>query len=152
MKMQRFIVSSLAVIFMVTAGFSYKGKASGGGMRLWNDLKLTAEQQEKIKTLHNDMTALRTKNHDEIQVVRQKIIDELKKDNPSKKALDEYARELGELNTRQAQERNNHLLQIKEIFTPEQFNKILGRQASDGKGRNGVSNNGCQSVKTTPDL
>lgn len=112
---------------------------------MWNDLKLTEDQNGKLKALHEEMMTVRNKHYAAVKAVRLKIKDELLKDAPSRTVLYDFAGELGELHKQMSKERGDHLLKVKTILTAEQFSKIIDKDLNkkecgsmhDGKGCNG---------------
>jgi Spy/CpxP family protein refolding chaperone len=106
---------------------------------LVNDLKLTPDQQSRLKTQHQQMREEGKAVFKEMKKVREKVRAELLKDKPSKPALDEYATQLAGLHKQLIQKRHEHLLQAKAILTPEQFSKLVNREESrpgpEGDGR-----------------
>lgn len=150
MNVKTFLISGLAIAFLGVSVFAQKGPCQykeGPGC-FWNDMKLTAEQQEKLKALHGEMQETRKAHIDEVMVVRKKIADELLKDAPSTETLNSYAKELGELHAKMTQERYAHLLKVKQILTAEQFKTMLSREGASGpggchNGKMGPGKNGC---------
>jgi len=113
--------------------------------RMWKDLNLTDDQKAKLKTLHDEMQQVRKKHFDAVKKVRDKIKDELLKDSPSQKTLHGYAGELGELQKQMTKERSDHLLKVKKLLKPDQFKKLLDHEQGMGKGKFGRKGNcnGC---------
>ncbi len=143
--MNKFIFSlSLltAVIFMLPSNSSSQENQSRPH-RMWDQLGLDADQKAKLLSMHNEMQEIRKKNIEAETAVRVKIKDELTKNNPSKSVLSGYVSELGKLHDQKIQSHIDHLLQIKSILTPEQFQKVIdnqwnGRGYGEGKMRHGA--------------
>jgi hypothetical protein len=99
-----------------------------GGHRMWNDLQLNADQQAKLLTMHNEMKDLRKNQRDEMNTVRLKIKEELSKSNPSKTVLSGFVSDLGKIHEKQIQSHIDHMMQLKTILTPEQFQKVIDKE------------------------
>ena len=105
--------------------------------KMMADLKLNADQKEKIKGLHKQHRESMKPFHEKMKATREQVKAELLKPQPSKQALDGFAANLGDLHKQMAQMRNDHLLQFKAILTPEQFTKLVDRGCMGGKGMKG---------------
>ena len=138
-------VLSLFVILSVGTTAAQPGKGRGGAgpdscwkgtgkYRMFDDLKLTDEQQTKLKALHDEMMTTRKKHGEAVKAVRDKMKTELLKQAPSQKALNGYAGELGKLHEKMTTERTAHLLNVKKILTPEQFSKLVEKEDRMGHG------------------
>lgn len=150
MNIRTILISGLTIAFLGASVFAQKGscKDKAGPGCFWSEMKLTTEQQEKLKALHGEMQETRKKHKDEIMTVRKKIADELLKDASSTSILDNYSKELGDLHVKMTQERYEHLLKVKQILTAEQFKAMLsredaGRPGSCHRGKMGPGRNGC---------
>jgi Spy/CpxP family protein refolding chaperone len=87
--------------------------------------------------LHEALKGSHKQIFEQMKSLREKSKAELLKQNPSKKVLDEYASQFGELNKQFAQKRADHMLKIKAILTPEQFTKLLSREDNGPGGLGG---------------
>lgn len=149
MNVRTILISGLTIAFMGASVFAQKGSCheKAGPGCFWTDMKLTTEQQEKLKALHGEMMETRKAHKDEVMAVRKKIADELIKDAPSTANLDTYSKELGELHAKMTQERYQHLLKVKQILTAEQFKTMLSREEAGGPGgchgKMGPDKSGC---------
>jgi Spy/CpxP family protein refolding chaperone len=123
--------------------------------KMMTDLKLNADQKEKIKGLHKQHRESMKPFHEKMKAIRDQVKAELLKPQPSKQALDGFAANLGELHKQMALMRNDHLLQFKAILTPEQFSKLVNRDCMGGKGMKGccpgmgMMNDSCKFHKGT---
>ncbi|HEX2960133.1 MAG TPA: periplasmic heavy metal sensor [Chitinispirillaceae bacterium] len=136
MNVRTILISGLTIAFLGASVFAQKGpchEKAGPGC-FWSDMKLTAEQQEKLKTLHSEMQEVKKAHKGEVITIRKKIADELLKDTPSTESLDSYSKELGDLHAKMTRERYTHLLKVKQILTAEQFKAMISRENSDGPG------------------
>jgi Spy/CpxP family protein refolding chaperone len=131
MNVRTALTTGLALVFLGTAAFAQKGPDKDGAGCFWKDMKLTTEQQEKLKALHEQMQETRQKHKNEVKVIRKKISDELLKDTPSTADLDTYSKELGDVHARMTQERYNHLLKVKQVLTTEQFKMMVSHEDYD---------------------
>ncbi len=115
----------------LSTAFSQPAKSPRGCLNnMFSELGLTAEQKEKLKTLHSEMGEARKKNFEAVRTIREKTKEELLKGEPSKSALDTYAGELGNLHKEITIARHDHLLKIKQILTAEQFSKIVNKECN----------------------
>jgi Spy/CpxP family protein refolding chaperone len=114
-----------ALLWVPTQSFSAENQ---GAHRMWNDLQLNADQQSKLSTMHNEMQNLRKNQLEETSAVRAKIKEELAKSSPSKPVLSGFVNELGKLHEKQMQAHIDHMLQLKAVLTPEQFQKVINKQ------------------------
>lgn len=108
----------------------------------WKKLDLSEEQEEKLKALHEARKEMRESHVNQVKEVRDKIREELLKEEPDRAALDKHAEELGTLHTTMSKKRFDHLFELKKILTPEQFTTLLSkpgrhecRHKMRGKGR-----------------
>jgi Spy/CpxP family protein refolding chaperone len=139
------IIGIFAVSLLVSPGWSEMGQHAGWA----SNLGLTLEQKSKLLQIHNEMRDIRVKHRENIASVRLKIRNELTQPKPSKQLLDEYAVALGKLHTEQIQNNTEQMLKIKEILTPEQFNKVIDKgfagQRNGGHGKfNGKRGSGTE--------
>lgn len=95
--------------------------------KMIEELKLNADQKEKLKALHQEMRDKGKALFEKMKAIREKVKAELLKDKPSQQALDEFAAQLADLHKQLIQQRHAHLLQAKAILTKEQFSKLLSR-------------------------
>lgn len=152
-----FVAIVCGLLFSATTLSAQPGDGSGKNSeskierqhRMWNNLDLTDDQKTKLKTLHDEMQQVRKKHFEAVKKVRDKIKDELLKDSPSQKKLHGYAGELGELHKQITKERSDHLLKVKKLLKPDQFQKLLEHEQRMGKGKFGHKGNcnGCPHKK-----
>jgi Spy/CpxP family protein refolding chaperone len=100
-------------------------------------LNLNQKQIDEFEKIHNEMRASTHKFFDKMQVLRMKMLDEIKKPNPDTTILFEYADELGKLHIQMKRQTIENILKTKAICTPAQqdsmaalFVRIL--QSGDG--------------------
>jgi len=114
------------------------------------DLKLTPDQQAKLKAQHKQMREDGKVIFEQMKGIREKVKSELLKDKSSKSVLDDYATQLAGLQMQLIQKRHEHLLQAKAVLTPEQFTKLVnhewqgpeGDRPHMGKGKHGQGMDG----------
>lgn len=99
-----------------------------GKHKMWEELGLTADQAEKLKTLHQEMRTARKAHFTEIGNVRKKISEELKNATPSQNVLSGYVTDLNNIQKDMIQKKIDHLLKIKGILTAEQFQKLVDKE------------------------
>ncbi|HAJ79058.1 MAG TPA: hypothetical protein DCO75_04740 [Fibrobacteres bacterium] len=95
--------------------------------RIALELGLTADQNTKLKTLHSEIKIAHKEHIEKIKALREKSREELLKAKPDKTILYGFAGEIGALQKIMAEKEADHLLKIKAILTPEQFDKLLSR-------------------------
>ena len=100
----------------------------GKHKRFVEELNLTDEQHTQLKLLKLDMQKEHILHFDEVKKTREKIKEELLKEKPSQGKLNEYAKELGKLHGKLEEKRLAHFLKVKEVFTKEQFEKLLSKE------------------------
>jgi len=130
MKTKLFLCAVLlAVAFLPCAGFADGKKAprEHPGKKMFAELGITAEQEAKLKEIHEASVPTKKLYLKEIEVVRQKIKVELQKEKPSKSALNKYAAETGNLHKKMNLASIDRLMKVKAVLTPEQFNKLYER-------------------------
>jgi len=110
-----------------------KQKGKGEYMKeKWAQLGLTAEQETKLKELHQKTAPARREQMKKMKDVREKINAELLKEKPSKKVLEDYAAQMGNLHKQMNTSAIDHLLKVKAILTPEQFKKFTEKGPMGG--------------------
>ncbi|MFW6221163.1 MAG: Spy/CpxP family protein refolding chaperone [Fibrobacterota bacterium] len=133
MTLKQFLISGVVILFAGTQIVA-KGPANTRGChakkgakqyRMIQELDLTEQQQEQIKQLHEEMKQTRRDHWTNVKEVRRQIREELQKENPDQTDLDQYAERNGELAKLFSQKRSTHILQIKNILTDEQFQKMM---------------------------
>ena len=126
----------LAATLLPCAGFAdgKKGPREHPGKKMFAELGITAEQEAKLKEIHAASVPAKKLHKQELEVVRQKIKVELQKEKPSKSALNKYAAEAGSLHKQMNLAAIDHLLKVKAVLTPEQFNKLSERGFIGGPG------------------
>ena len=143
----------LASMLNLNPGSAYgePSNEEGGGRRLkamrqaFQDLKLSEEQKGKLKALREQKKEGRGKK-EELRAKRQELMALLKSPGVSER---EALAKVDEVNRLQAESnvaRVKHMLELKKILTPEQFEKLRGkvqeRMESRGGGKEGKSGSG----------
>jgi Spy/CpxP family protein refolding chaperone len=100
----------------------------GEGKGWAEELNLTADQKEKLKALREEMKPARKEMMGDMKSIREKAKTELLKSNPNKGALADLARQTGDAHKKMADKEQEHLLKVKAVLKPEQFEKILTRE------------------------
>lgn len=123
-------------------GFGHKGK--GAGTCIAEELELTEEQMTKLEVLHLDHKKAHVLKRPEMREIRDKVKEELLKEKPNQGKLDKYAEEMGRIHAEITKKRHQHLLEVKEVLSAEQFEKLVemegkwhGRRGGHGKHRGG---------------
>lgn len=109
----------------------------GMHMGMMKELNLTPDQMDKLEGLRLDYQKANLAFRPKARDLREKVKEELLKTSPDKGKLDSYAAEIGKMQGEMAKQRHGHLLQIKAVLTPEQFEKLVSHEwRGDGpKGR-----------------
>jgi Spy/CpxP family protein refolding chaperone len=158
MKNRTLVLGLLAAGSLMLSPLVVSAQPDGPGKgknheKMMAELKLTAEQNEQLKGLHQQHRQDMKPFQEKMKGIRDKVKAELLKPAPSKPALDGYAAELGDLHKQMALKRNEHLLQMKAILTAEQFAKLVNKDWMGGermKGRSprhGKGKDGCKQKK-----
>jgi Spy/CpxP family protein refolding chaperone len=155
MKRTALLLSVIALSFALFTGEAAAGPGNGPGgkgpdtsaavqrmHRMFDDLKLTDEQQARLKALRDEMMTIRKQHIEAVKGVRDKMKAELLKPSPSQKMLDRYAGELGELHKKMTKDRTDHLLKVKKVLTPEQFSKLVEKEERTDRGFGGGMRSG----------
>jgi Spy/CpxP family protein refolding chaperone len=123
------------LIWIVVAGM-LAGAYAGEGKRrpprdhrdFEEELDLTAKQRAELKKLHEGVHEGLKEFKKKMRELRATLKDELSKDTPDKAALETYAESMGALAQQMATHRVEHLLQVKEVLTAEQFAALLSKE------------------------
>lgn len=110
--------------------------------KMMTDLKLNADQKTKLQEFRKQHREEMKPFHETMKSIRDKVKAELLKPQPSKQVLDGLAADLGEQHKKMALMRNDHLLQVKAVLTPEQFSKLVSRDWMAGPGIKGCPHKG----------
>ena len=89
------------------------------------ELELTEEQRTKLELLRLDHKKAHVLKRPEMKRIRDKVKTELLKEKPDQGTLDKYAEEMGKLHVEMTKERHKHLLEVKEVLSAEQFEKLV---------------------------
>jgi Spy/CpxP family protein refolding chaperone len=93
-------------------------------LRLQSEIGLTGEQEQKIETMmlaHEETTIRRASD---IKVLELKFASLLKNNRIDRREMEKMAREVGKLKTDLQVDHLNYLLDLRDILTPEQIQKI----------------------------
>jgi Spy/CpxP family protein refolding chaperone len=97
------------------------------GEKMARELGLSTQQKAKFKEFREEMRDVRKAHMEKMKALLDKSKEELRKPSPSRDVLYAYARESGELRRVMAEKEADHMLKVKAVLTPEQFNKLLGK-------------------------
>lgn len=101
------------------------GHGKGDGTRMAQELGLSQEQQDQLKELRKKHREERRDIRTEVKELRRQIGEELKKSNPSRSTIKSLADKIGTIHSENAVRMADHMLEVKEILTDEQFTKML---------------------------
>ncbi len=151
MKKSLFLTPLFITALTLTAAVAGPGSHCGGGFkgsagkrphRMLEALDLTDQQKEQMKALHEEMSSVRKQHWQETKALRDKLREELEKENPDQNQIDAYIQQVGKQAETMARNRTDHLLKIKEVLTAEQFETLLDKErmmqgCKRGRGRKG---------------
>lgn len=125
--MKRFTMTALVLISCLTVlpAQASRGKAEERGVRMTQELNLSQEQQDQMKALRTKSKDAHKAEREEFRTKKNELNDLLKASSVDKKAIDTKIKEISALTEEKMQNRVEHLLKVKEILTPEQFEKFL---------------------------
>lgn len=146
--MKHFTMTALALISCLTllpaqgGRGNGKGNGEGRGAKMAQELNLTQEQQDQLKALKTESKDSHKSDREAFKAKKSELNDLLKASSVDKRAIDSKIKEISALTEKKMQNRVEHLLKVKEILTPEQFEKFLEmkeermkQHGSKGKGQ-----------------
>ena len=131
MKLSTAIILSMMISLPLMA---QQGNGRGNGNRQGNPqmhqrmqerLGLTTEQVAKLDVLKEKHQEELKTNQEARQELQMQLTLELKKENPSKKVIENLAKQIGELHEKMILMRAEHLQEMRPILTNEQYQQIL---------------------------
>lgn len=93
-------------------------------LKMKDKIQLTDQQVQKIEKLKADFEEYRIRAGADIDVLELKLGDYLKKENIKRAEVEKMVRKVSDLKTEMQIAQINHLLDLKELLTPEQIKKI----------------------------
>ncbi|MBL7130947.1 MAG: periplasmic heavy metal sensor [Candidatus Omnitrophica bacterium] len=136
----------VAALFLSSAAYAQSvDNAAQGEMRprrepkqrLIEELGLTVEQQEQIKEQCSENKEKNKELREKIRSKRLELKQELEKQNIDKSKIDSLVAEIKILMGQQLEQRVESILSMKEILTPEQFEKFQQKVRITIKNRRG---------------
>ncbi len=123
------IILSLLLSLSVQAQ-NGQGRGNGEGkgkyrQQMIQELNLTEQQQKDMKALKESKPADRKTKREEAKKIREELDQLLRAESVDKNAVDKKIAEISNMTTEKMNARVDHLLEVKKILTPEQFNKFL---------------------------
>ncbi|MDP8298735.1 MAG: Spy/CpxP family protein refolding chaperone [Candidatus Tantalella remota] len=115
-------------------GEGRKGGRGGGFKETFNKLNLTPEQQEPMKVNREKNREQMKSTKDALRTERQVLRQELQNLETDKAAIDRTVLSMKELQGKMIDQRVEGFLAMKEILTPEQFQKLGERKDARKKG------------------
>jgi Spy/CpxP family protein refolding chaperone len=98
------------------------------------ELGLSTQQKSQLRELRKEMRDFHRSQMDKMRALRDKSKGELLAASPNKEILYGFAREMGELRRVMAEKEADHLLKVKAVLTPDQFEKLLKMDFGQRKG------------------
>jgi Spy/CpxP family protein refolding chaperone len=124
---------------VLATGLAVLAEGPAGGRRA-KELGLTQEQTQKLESLRYEHRKETADLRHQIQGKRLDLRREMEKDSPDPSVLDRLVEEAGALKVKLQKARIRHRLEVKTIFTPEQWEKVrenfgprAGRGGDPGK-------------------
>ncbi|MDD5730808.1 MAG: periplasmic heavy metal sensor [Candidatus Omnitrophica bacterium] len=146
MKNMRFkygagLAALVAVIFLAAAASAYANEDNPHkGMRrnykmddVMKTLNLSPEQKEKIQKQREDNKQAWSQLNEKLRAKRLELKQELEKPAVDKNRIDAVIGELKTLTGEQLELRVNTILSMKQILTPEQFQKLQEKKSAEHK-------------------
>jgi len=128
----------LLIVLLGIFSFVYAGRCNGcpgaGGQgphkkmmhkMIVDKLGLQEEQIEQMQKLHDQMQDFHQTHRSEMDSLKSFISTELKKDAPDRQYLNQLSAQMGASAEKLSQKRIEHMLDLKELLTEDQFEKLL---------------------------
>lgn len=114
------------------AGHRKNGKDGFRGLRMMQQLNLTADQQAKLEKITADRKKSAEPTRTEIKKLRQKMRAEWMKPKPSKADILALHKKINGLNNKLAEQRISSRLEMIAVLTPEQRTQMIEKMAQRG--------------------
>lgn len=141
------LAAALAVVLVFSLAAPAYGYGGGEGEELREErseelareLGLTQQQKESMEAQKEAARAQRRELYTRMRASRRALADELRKPGPDRAAIDRIAADIKDVQSRITDQRIESFLAVKEILTPEQFEKMteLRENKMGGKRRRG---------------
>ena len=95
---------------------------------MFRDLDLTEEQRERLRTRREEKEETYQQAREQLKSLRAALGDELDKPEADQGKTDELVRQITSLQQQMLTERVDSILEMKEILTPEQFEKMAQKR------------------------
>ncbi|MBP7056366.1 MAG: Spy/CpxP family protein refolding chaperone [Candidatus Omnitrophica bacterium] len=103
----------------------------------FKDLSLTPEQRDKIKAHREEGKSKAKEMHDQMRAKKEELKAEMGKPVTDRAKIDAIAADMKSLSARMIDQRIDRILSLKEILTPEQFQKVNAKMEEKMKKRGG---------------
>ncbi|MBU4313138.1 MAG: Spy/CpxP family protein refolding chaperone [Candidatus Omnitrophica bacterium] len=136
MKFKHIVISAVVtlVVFSGVAAYAWPAYCSGqekgeeyAGKKtdnLTKELGLTPEQEEKIKALKTEQREAKKQLMDKIQSKKAELKEELEKATTNRARINSIVKELSALMEYKLEQRVESVLSMREVLTPEQYEKF----------------------------
>ena len=104
------------------------------GGRLREELGLTQQQQEKLRTMGREMQRNAIRRRADLEIKQMELEDAMRGEKPDRAAVDRLVREIGDLRTQEMKSHVDMRLGFQDTLTPEQRTR-LRNLARDRGGR-----------------
>ncbi len=130
MRTRTIVLSLLTALLLLPATGSAQNRKAQFMKKKMAEMGITEEQGTRLKELYREMRTFKKEHMAKVKELREKTKQELLKDNPSRNALSAYSEEMGILHKKMNENRIDHLLKMKAVLTPEQFDKVANHDFS----------------------
>jgi Spy/CpxP family protein refolding chaperone len=117
-----------------------RGEGRGGPPpieKLAERLDLTAEQQAQIETMRDEGESERLEYRKQLMQLKNQLEGEWLKDELNERTLKSLTEQLGEIRTKMQLQHLEHRLELREVLTPAQWDKLLTSRKGWGHGHRG---------------
>ena len=120
------LIKTIAVLMVIQfkALFSFEHIALLTEPRILEELGLTKEQREKIRSIHFEIEKNAENIKSQIRIEEIELRELLFEEKPEIKKIEEKIKKIGDLNSELRILKMKKFLKIREILTPEQFEKF----------------------------
>lgn len=127
--MQKQKIGGLALLMLASVfSFSMLSAEEQPMKERFKDLNLSQEQKDQLKNQHQSFVKVKKDLMQKSKKDHEDLISEIKKEHPDKQKIEAIKLRLQDFQKQMIDMRVKHLLDLKEVLSPEQFNKLLTHQ------------------------
>lgn len=127
MRRARMIVIGICILLLANIVHAQQRQRQGvmkqRGVRLMEELNLSAEQKDKIHQIRTDNQKKNIETNAQIKVARLELRELVSADDPDKGKIDDKISLISQLQEEKMSQHVNTMLAVKEVLTPEQREK-----------------------------